>query len=377
MSSQSVTWVTGLPHLVALAVVIAVALALRLAWRKLLLRGREPVRIQRWLAEYTATPTFLLILAIGAEIIFARLAAIPEVRRLAISRYVSGFTYVFTVVSATWVVYALVRGVTEWYLRRFPGRASEAIESQLVPAVRLSAKVLLIFIAATIVLGHFDVRITALLGAAGVASLVFALAAQATVANLIAGFAILMDRPFRPGDRVEIAGGRLGDVQEIGLRSTKILSSDYTLFIVPNDEIAKSSIVNYSYPTSRLNVHQKLNIPYGADVDRIKEILLEILKGHPLILREPAPNSALAELGSTALRVNYNFWIADFRLQGQVSDEINREVYVRLMREGLVLPAPTQIVAALNPARAQNSQPGAATAASDAELPSKLSPDHI
>ena len=343
--------VAGLPHLVALAAVLAVAITLRLAWRTLLVRGGEPGRIDRWLAEYTGTPTFLLIVAIGTQVIFGHVAEIPEVAPLAITRYISGGTYVFTVLASTWVVYALVRGITEWYLGRFAGHAV-GIDTQVVPALRLTAKVLLIFVAATIILGHFDVQITALLGAAGFASLVFALAAQATVANIIAGFTILMDRPFRSGDRIEIVDGRTGDVQEIGLRSTKILSTDYTLLIVPNAELAKSSIINYSYPTNRLNVHQKLAVPYGADVDRVKQILLDVLSSNPLVLNDPAPNAILAGLGNAALQVNFNFWIADFRTQGQVTDEINRALYAQLTQAGVPLPAPTEIVSALGGARA-------------------------
>jgi small-conductance mechanosensitive channel len=311
-----------------------------------LVRGGEPGRIDRWLAEYTGTPTFLLIVAIGTQVIFAHVAEIPEVAPLTITRYISGATYIFTVLASTWVVYALVRGITEWYLGRFASHTATGIDTQLVPALRLTAKVVLIFVAATIILGHFDVQITALLGAAGFASLVFALAAQATVANIIAGFTILMDRPFRPGDRIEIVDGRAGDVQEIGLRSTKILSTDYTLLIVPNAELAKSSIVNYSYPTNRLNVHQKLAVPYGADVDRVKQILLDVLSSNPLVLDDPAPNAILAGLGNAALQMNFGFWIADFRTQGQVTDEINRALYARLTQAGVPLPAPTEIVSA-------------------------------
>src|ERR1700693_2609431 len=100
MSFMALPLVASLPHLVALAAVLAVAIVLRLAWRQLFVRGGEPGRIDRWLAEYTGTPTFLLIVAIGIQVIFAHLATIPEVAPLTTTRYISGATYIFTVLAS-------------------------------------------------------------------------------------------------------------------------------------------------------------------------------------------------------------------------------------------------------------------------------------
>ncbi len=334
---------TGVPHLVALAAVLAAAITLRLAWGKLFVHGREPGAMDRWLAEYTATPVFLLVMAVGAEVILARLAELPPVARLSVTRYALGAAYVFTVLSSTWVVYALVRGVGEWYMSRFTRPAGSAVDAELIPAFRLVVKVVLIFVAGTMVLGHYDVDIKALLGAAGAASLILALGAQATIANMVAGFTILVDRPFRLGDRVELPDGRSGDVQEIGLRSTKILSPDFTLYIIPNSELAKSSVVNYSYPTDRMNVRQKLAVPYGSDIARVKRILIESCREHSLVLPDPPPNAQLSQLGDSGVQVSFNFWIDDFRTKGRIADEIHMAVYARLEQEGIRIFPPRQV----------------------------------
>ncbi|MBI3666523.1 MAG: mechanosensitive ion channel [Acidobacteria bacterium] len=324
---------------VTLAVVLGVAVSLRLLWRKLFLRGRE-ARMGTWLAEHTATPVFLLILAIGAQVIFSRLSKLPRLRGLAVTPYIAGATYIFTVASVTWVAYGLLKGISEWYLARIAPQTGSKLDTELVPAVQRVAKVLLIFIAATVVLEHYNVRFTALLGAAGVASLAVALAAQETIANMIAGFTIMIDRPFRLGDRIELANGRIGDVHEIGLRSTRILSLDQTVYIIPNSELAKSTTVNYSYPDNRLNVRQKIGVAYGSDPALVKRLLVEICRSHPMVLTEPAPQAFLSGFGESALQVNFNFWIGDFRQQGKVLDEILSEIYRRFEKEGISIPPP-------------------------------------
>ena len=326
--------VNGIPHIVALVIVLAVAAVLRLAWRRLF--------VHKWVAEYTVTPVFLLILAVGSQVIFGRLAGLPEVRRLAMTPYISGAIYIFMVVSVTWVAYGLVKGITAWYLGRLAPKTGTTIDNELIPAFGLILKVLLIFVAAMIVLDHYNVKLSALLGAAGVVSLALALAAQETLGNMFAGFSILVDRPFRLGDRVELPGGRVGDVQEIGLRSTKILSSDHTVYIIPNSEIAKSSITNYSYPTDRLKVRQKVSVPYGSDIENVKRILMECCRAHPLVLTDPPPLAMLSQLGDSSLQVAFSFWVEDLRSQGRALDEINTTVYARLERDGIRIAPPRE-----------------------------------
>ncbi|GEM_PF-1437795 len=363
-----------LPDLAVLGVALAAAIGLRLAWRKLFVRGRKPGAIHRWLAEYSATPVFLLIVAIGAEVVAVRLAAVPEIARLGISSYLTNGAYIFTVLSAAWLAYALLRGLSEWYLARFVRTAGNAIDVELIPAFRLTAKALLIFIAATIILGHYNVKLTALLGAAGFASLVLAVAAQATIANMIAGFTILVDRPFRPGDWVELSDGRVGDVQSIGLRSTRILSPDYTLYVVPNSELAKSSVINYSFPSEKLNVRQKLAAPFGTDVALVKEILLDTCRSHPEVLADPPPNALLADVGGASVRIEFNYWIADFRRRGLIADEINAEIYARFRQQGISLAAPTQVqLIADGSPRGAGSAAGPTAAGREAARPREVS----
>ncbi len=323
----------GLEPVMALIILLA-AVLLRVLWRTLFVRGREPGRLQGWLATNTATPVFLLILAAGAQTIFARLAELPQLRGLLITPYLSGAMYILTVLSGAWVVYGLAKGVSDWYVAAVASRGAAALD-QVAPAFRLAVKVLLLFVVATVILDHYNFKITALLGAAGFASLVVALAAQDTFANMFAGFVLMMDRPFRVGDRIELSDGRVGDVQEIGLRSTRILSFDNTLYVIPNSELAKSRVINHSYPGDKINVRQRIALLYGNDLEKVKKTVVEACRAHPLVLREPPPQALVSDWSDNFIYVSFNFWIADYRTRPQVVDELNTAIYSRLVQEGI------------------------------------------
>ena len=330
--------------LAALAIFTAAAVIVRLLWRRLFVQGRALARPGRWLAESTTTPVFLLLLAVGAQVAAHWLARLPELQRLEATAYLLSATYVLTILCATWVAYGALKGLAEWYMTHAGNRLGHTVDPNLLPVFQRVIQVVLIFAGLTFILDHYSIKVTALLGAAGVASLAFALAAQDTLANMIAGFTIMADRPFRLGDRVEMPNGRVGDVQEIGLRSTKILSPDYTVLIIPNSEIAKSSVVNHSYPSSRANVRRKIGVAYGCDPARVKQLLTEICRAHPLVLAEPSPGASLDELGESAVQIRFNFWIDDFRTRGQVLDEIQSAIYARFAAEGIRFPSPSMEV---------------------------------
>ncbi len=347
---------------VSLAALVAGAVVVRLLWGRLLVRRAAPGVLGRWLAERTATPVFLLVLAVGLQLLYSELVEVRQIRRLPVIRYLDSATYLLTVAAFTWVAYGLVKGLSEWYLSRLAPENGSRVANEMVPLFRRVAQVLLLFTALTIVLDHYNVKLTALLGVAGVASLAGALAAQDTLANMIAGFTIMIDRPFRLGDRVELPSGRIGDVWEIGLRSTRILSLDHTLYIIPNAELAKSSIINHSFPDRRANVRQRLGVAYGNDVEAVKRLVLEACRSHPLVLSQPAPNALLGEMTEQALFVHFNFWLADFHQKGPVVDEILRSIYGRFEQGQIRVPAQQMEVVLRNPAP-PGSPPGPAAAA--------------
>jgi len=256
----------------------------------------------------------------------------------------SGVVYIFLVISVTASACAAVKAAMRWYVSRLgdPER-----EKKLAPVILLLsrlANVVLAFIAATVVLGHFGVQVSGLLATAGVASLAVALAAQETLSNLFSGVALIVDRPFQPGDRIELPDGQIGDVIEIGMRTTRILTFDNTLLSIPNAEIAKSRIVNQSAPNPQYKIRLGVDVAYGTDVRKAKAILLEIVASHPDTLKSPAPAVYFSEFGESSLKLLTVFWIPDYREKFRVLDEVNMAIKDRFEAARIEIPFPQRDV---------------------------------
>ena len=241
----------------------------------------------------------------------------------------------------SWAAYALVMAFLAASLRGVsPRGGAGAGVTDFTPIIGRVLKAALLGIALIMVLDHFGVNVSGILATAGIASLAVALAAQDTIANMIGGFCLVADKSLRPGDRVELPDGKMGDVLDIGLRTTRLLTGDDATMIVPNSELAKSRIVNYSYPTNRMAVRQKLGVAYGSDMEKVKRILVEIAENDPEVLKDPKPAVYFTDFGGFSLDLLFFYWIANYRDRLVIADRVNVAIHRRFADEHIALPFP-------------------------------------
>ncbi len=151
------------------------------------------------------------------------------------------------VISIAFIVQRMIGGAFLWYKHNIVAVTETHLDDEFLPLFRRSAKIALWVIVSLIILPIFGVNISALIATLGVSSLAIALAAQDTIANIIAGFMIMIDRPFRIKDKIKLPSGENVEVLDIGIRRSKFLSGDGAVIIFPNLELSKSKIVNYTY----------------------------------------------------------------------------------------------------------------------------------
>lgn len=238
------------------------------------------------------------------------------------------------------MVFFTISIVIDWYLNTLGKRSDRNIVTEFGPLIQRLIKGLVIIIGATIVLEHFNVDIKGLIVSLGVGSLALAFAAQDTLGNMIAGFVIMMDRPFRKGDRIKLDNGQIGDVYDIGLRSIKIIDFENTIHIIPNKEIANKTVINYSYPDQMIRIKINVGVAYGSDVEKVKKVLVNQFKSHAVILDNPEPKAYFINMGDSSLDFMAVGYVAAYKDQWQISEEIRILIYNALVNAGISIPFP-------------------------------------
>ena len=256
----------------------------------------------------------------------------------------SGAVFVINIIILTNIAYRASDEMLNWYAARVAERNGVGLNRQILPLLEKLVSIFLICSALMIILKHFNYDILSLVTALGIGSLAIGLAAKDTLANMISGFTLMIDRPFRIGDRIQLAAGHWGDVVDIGLRSTKIKTVDNTLLIIPNSELCNTTIINLAFPDLRAKGRVNLAVSYGSDVEMVKKLLTSIAGEIPEVLSEPQPEAFFISYGDSALNMALFFWVKDYTEVFPVTDRLNTLVHKRFRENGIALTYPTRTV---------------------------------
>jgi len=256
----------------------------------------------------------------------------------------SGVVFIVNILIFANIAYRAADEFLAWYARRVEERTGTRIGLQIFPLLRKVFTIFLVCAALIVVLNHFGYDALSLLTALGIGSLAIGLAAKDTLANMISGFTLMIDRPFRIGDRIQLASGKTGDVVDIGLRSTRIKTVDNTLLIIPNSELCNSAVLNMAFPDMKTQGRITVGVAYGSDIEKIKNIMLEIARENSEVLKEPAPEAIFLSFGDSALNMLLVFWANDYSKINTITDQINMLLITAFTKNEIQIPYPTRKV---------------------------------
>ncbi len=183
--------------------------------------------------------------------------------------------------------------------------------------------------------------LTILLGALGV-GIGFGL--QNITNNFVSGLIILFERPIKVGDRIEVADVA-GDVVDISMRATTIITNDNISIIVPNSQFISETVINWSHTDRNVRFNFPVRVSYQEDPETIRKVLLEIARDNPGVLKNPVPDVLFSEYADSAMIFNLRVWTREYVnrpgvLKSQLYDEIAR----RFREQGIEIPYPQRDV---------------------------------
>jgi len=195
-----------------------------------------------------------------------------------------------------------------------------------------------------LLLSIWKINITPLLASAGIAGVAVALAAKETLSNFFGGVTVLLDQPYKVGDYIVLDSGERGEVVEVGLRSTRILTRDDVQISIPNAIITNTKVINESAPEPRFRIRIKVGVAYGSDIDQVEEVLLKTAHENPSVSLKPEPRVRFRTFGDSSLDFELLCWAHRPHDKGRVIHELNREIYKQFDRESIVIPFPQRDV---------------------------------
>jgi MscS family membrane protein len=312
---------------IALLLLIVVAAAVSWLVTSLLLTSA------RALAQRTAFDDASLEPAVGpgrltvAVLVFAAgtyALALP----VPVYNFFAGVQQALTIFAVAWLLVRLVDVLARTLEARLVAGGKMAAIS-VVPLGRRTVKVFLGVLAVIAMLQNFGFNVTGLLAGLGVGGLAVALAAQKTVENLFGGITMIADQPVRVGDFCRF-GDRVGTVEDIGLRSTRVRTLDRTVVSVPNAEFSSLQLENFKR-RDRIWLHATIGLRYETTPDQLRWILVELkrlLLAHPKVDPDPA-RARFLRFGAYSLDVEIFAYVSTTDINEFLA--VQEDIFLRIM----------------------------------------------
>jgi MscS family membrane protein len=249
------------------------------------------------------------------------------------------FSSLQTIAYFVWTVFLL--RVTKIVLRHIAQdeRHIGILHPQTLPLFENIANITIFVLAIYIIFTAWNVDMTAWLASAGIVGIAVGFAAKDTLANLFSGVFILADAPYKIGDFVVLDSGERGEITHIGIRSTRLLTRDDIEVTVPNSIMGNTKIRNESGgPAEKHRIRIAVGVAYGSDIDKVREILMNIALADEDICRDPEPRVRFRAFGASSLDFELLCWIDQPILRGRMIDNLNCQVYKRFIEEKIEIP---------------------------------------
>ncbi len=232
------------------------------------------------------------------------------------------------------VGFQIINLFSKWFVR-FLDKLN--LDTSLKPFVRTFSVTLLKILLVISVMGMLGVQMTSFIAILGAAALAIGLALSGTLQNFAGGVIILSFKPFKVGDFIT-AQGYSGTVNEIQIFVTILKTPDNRTIVIPNGDLATSSLTNFSVQHTR-RVDWSFGIAYGDNFDKAKQVLLNLIQKDTRIHTSPAPFIVLGELGDSSVNLTVRIW-ANASDYWAIFFDMNEKVYKAFAQEGINIPFP-------------------------------------
>jgi MscS family membrane protein len=250
----------------------------------------------------------------------------------------------FLIVVITILVIRIVNDLATHWKEDWAAKTESSADDRLIPLIEKIIKVIFVALAVIFIFDSWEIDISPLLATAGIAGIAVSLAVKDSLANVLGGLQLVLDKTFKVGDKVKLESGELGVILDVGLRSTKLRTYDNEVIYIPNGYLANAKVRNYTVPDLKLRVNVEFGVAYGSDTDQVRELVLESLKNMDKVLDDPAPAVQFLKMSDFSLDFIARVWVQDYMDAYSMNLQVTDQIYKTLNKHGINIPFPTHTV---------------------------------
>ncbi len=311
--------------IVAGSVIAAYLLELIIRRTLVVLASRTETTLDDYLIEALRRPIFLSIIFVGLGLAASSFGLEGTSRFVVMAglKTIAVFVWTVAVIQIGSLLITTVGGSRH---------GVSMLQPRTIPVFDMVMKILVLGAAVYFMFLAWHVDLTAWLASAGILGIALGFAAKDTLGNLFSGLSILADGSYKLGDWIVVAGTSRGEmrgvVTHIGIRSTRIVTRDDVEVTLPNAMVANAQLINENGgPYVKQRVGIPVDVAYGSDVDRVREVLLECAANEELVERKPEPAVRFRAFGGSGLAFELLVWLEDPARREMLIDRLNVAVY--------------------------------------------------
>lgn len=300
---------------------------------------KTKTRLDDLIIEKTKGPAYLLLIFLGFRVALYPLV-IPNILMDIIIHFIFSVVIIlsFLIVSRSFNII-----VDEWG-KTFAKKTKAVIDDSLLSLFHKFINAFFIILAFIFILQEWGVQIGPFLASLGIAGIAIGFAVKDSLANIFGGIQLIIDKTFKVDDVIKVGNDIFGKVTDIGIRSTRILTWDNELLIIPNGYLSNAVIQNYAQPDLSARVVVDFGVAYGTDVRKVKTIVEEMISKMEGVLKDPAPSVIFALMADSSLNFTLRFWVESYTERLNMKVEATNRIYELLNKHKIEIPFPQRTV---------------------------------
>ncbi len=245
---------------------------------------------------------------------------------------------VFYLLVLLFLLFFVTSKIRNWIV--YKALAKSPIELGVRIAVGTIIRYIVLLIGLFVILQTLGIDLSAITILAGALGVGIGFGLQNVTNNFVSGLIILFERPIKVGDRIEVADVA-GDVINISMRATTILTNDNISIIVPNSEFISSSVINWSHNDRKIRFKIPVAVSYKEDPEKVRDVIIDVAKKCSAVLQDPEPTLRFSEYGDSALIFSLRVWTSEYiNRPGAFRSMLYFDLFKRFREEGIEIPYP-------------------------------------